>query len=393
MEEEEEQKQQQQQQKRDVIDLTTPPRPPVVSRIGKEKEEADEDEDEDEQDSEEGHASKKDLQRVRNTVSHIKTTMERMFGVAISYPQNSTKMSDKGETIDWARGYGPTRLMEEIRFADGAAPKYGGFDMHKDNDNESARVKYVFKLPEAKDKVLCVPYYLMAEQVQKDAYFIRYLNERFLPLLDEVCMEVSILSRAILGREKTFSSLRKGDQIVNPTGRLILNIPPAMFPVTPLPPKLKNRNVDVEARKAEVRKQTERLAYLQGVATTADELVEKRERFREAEVERLKKSGSVTLAGPSSTGGGGGGGNNNNNAPAGGGTVFRPAENLPGNWDTLTAEEKCEELASRFYYVDSQLAVTNARCAGTRSQDCECNNRFSETRGGNSHGEIERQPI
>jgi hypothetical protein len=158
----------QQQQQQEVIDLTTPPRPPVFSRGGggggKEKEEEQE---EDEQVAEEGTASKKDLRRVENNISHIKTTMERMFGVALSYPQNGARMSEKGDTIEWARGYGPTRLMEEIRFADGNAPKYGGFDLHKENDDESSKVKYVFKLPEGKDKVLCVPYYLMAEQVQK----------------------------------------------------------------------------------------------------------------------------------------------------------------------------------------------------------------------------------
>jgi hypothetical protein len=195
-------------------------------------------------------------------------------------------------------------------------------------------------------------------------------------------MEVSILSRAILGREKTFSSLRKGDQIVNPTGRLVLNIPPAMFPVTPLPPKLKNRNVDVEARKAEVRKQTERLTYLQNVATASDELVERRERFREAEVERLKKSGSVTLSGSSSTGGSSLTRGTGNNAPVagGGGAVFRPAENLPGNWEKLTAEEKCEELASRFYYVDSQLAVTNAKCSALEQEVKTANSTIDSLR-------------
>ena len=330
-----------------TIDLTgSPPSSP-----GKGKEE----EEEEEQQTETGMATKNQLDSVRDEIAHLRKYMERMFGVAISYPQNATKMAAKGETIDWARGYGPTRLMEEIQFSEAGAPKYGGFDLHKDNDNDSARVNYVFKLPEARDKVLCVPYYLLAEQVQKDAYFIRYLNERLLPILDDVCTDVSILSRAILGHNWVQASLRKADQVLTrPETRLTLNIPPVVFPVTPTAPRMVNKNVDTEARKAEVRTQTARLAYRKQVADAAEEVVRGREKFRDDEVERLKRSGAVTFSGQPSGGG---------LAPGKGAAGQRAAVgNLPANWNALSPDDKIEELASKFYYVSSQLEIANARC-------------------------------
>lgn len=333
-----------------TIDLTgSPPQ----SRGEKEEEE---EEEQQQQEKETGMATKSELIYVRDELAYLRKYMERMFGVAISYPRNATQMADKGETIDWARGYGPTRLMEEIQFAEAGVPKYGGFDLHKDNDSDSARVKYVFKLPETRDKVLCVPYYLLAEQVQKDAYFIRYLNERLLPVLDDVCTDVSILSRAILGHNWVQASLRKAEQLMTrPETRLILNIPPVVFPVTPKAPRMVNKNVDTEARKSEVRTQAARLAYRKEVADAAEEVLKGREKFRDEEVERLKQSGAVTFSEQARNGGGGPG-------KRGGAGTQKSVENLPANWDSLSSDQKLEELASKFYYVASQLEFANARC-------------------------------
>lgn len=325
------------------------------SQPPKEKEELNDDDREEEEEEEvstltatgkkkKGPTNLKQVIAAHNTlddkVSLMKTRLERLLAVSFALNKGEEKAATGASIVEWDdEEYGPQRTIEEIKLRD----RYGGVDQMPSRTGATFRVK----TPLSVKKVQCVPYYLLAEQVQANTRLLRLINERVLPALDPVVFDTALMQRTLFDRTVP-ATIR--DYMAAMGKAPVL----PQFPLLAVPARLqsipdaqlgKASGVIALERKAALKKAAEEMQMAQEAEGARRNASQSAKTVLERDSVVLKGRVSIPAPGQQSP------------SQQQQQQVPLDVQSLPDNWAELETEEKLDSLASIYYQIWNMLKI------------------------------------
>ena len=179
------------------------------------------------------NSEKKRLRELEREKRELEDTLGRVLGISAERHHGANASS---EVRVWDSKYAPPRTLAEVKFrdADGSA-RFPGMDIVQESKKKRGKVDDAASAAAADEKavevrvgiaahpeqVLCVPYYLLAEQAQATAAQLDHLNKNVLPIVDRTVTLVNALARKLLpnnGEDNVVPTLANAnyDGIYNP---------------------------------------------------------------------------------------------------------------------------------------------------------------------------------
>ena len=179
------------------------------------------------------NSEKKRLRELEREKRELEDTLGRVLGISAERHHGANASS---EVRVWDSKYAPPRTLAEVKFrdADGSA-RFPGMDIVQESKKKRGKIDDAAGSAAADEKavevrvgiaahpeqVLCVPYYLLAEQAQATAAQLDHLNKNVLPIVDRTVTLVNALARKLMpnnGEDNVVPTLANAnyDGIYNP---------------------------------------------------------------------------------------------------------------------------------------------------------------------------------
>lgn len=312
------------------------------------------------------------VRTVRQAVNQMRLRLERVFGVSFQNYDSEAEMENAQFSVEWAQGYAPARSIVDTKFEmpETGEKKYGGMDVHQEtrDDIDTAKtVKFVFKTPTGVQKVMCVPYYMLAEQVRENTLYLRHLNSTVLPGLNRILYAVSAVCGAFTSDPIPASLQEAANEIEERNQRVpAFPYPSVLMGVVPESGERKRTSVWKPGHNQEARRQAQLLQEEKRLDEYVAEESDAKAKRRVEDARKIREYYTSLF-------GGGGGRRGNASTGSSGSPEQRRQQqqqqpllttpSLPEGFEDMGIDEKMDALMSAYYVTSSQSMVANKRFA------------------------------